>query len=211
MARAVRADKCTAWPIPKTPDDDLAHAGRRAPQPLEPRTGELFASHREDPFARFAALLELARENQNHREPTAMALSTVDASGRPSSRIVLLKAADARGLTFFTNLESRKGREIAANPAVALLFHWQPLEVQVRVEGEAVRVADAGKADAYFATRPRQSQLGAWASEQSAPLESREALLARMEAADRALRERTGAATAALVGLSRRDPLAIEF
>jgi pyridoxamine 5'-phosphate oxidase len=158
----------------------LAAAGRRTPSPLEPRTEEVFHQGVEDPFARFAGLLELARANTSHREPTAMSLSTVDADGRPSSRIVLLKAADARGFSFFTNLDSRKGQALKGNPSVALLFHWQPLEVQVRIEGDAVQVPDA-EADAYFAGRPRQSQLGAWASDQSRPLESRDELLCKME------------------------------
>ena len=159
--------------------DDLAHAGRRTPQPLDPRTADVFHAHREDPLARFAGLLELARQNAQHSEPTAMSLATVDQDGQPSSRIVLLKALDARGFVFFTNLSSRKGRAIAANRRVALLFHWQPLEVQVRVEGPAIQVGDA-EADAYFATRPRQSQLGAWASMQSEPLASRDELIARL-------------------------------
>ena len=114
---------------------------------------------------RFLGLLSLARAEPRQLEPTAMSLSTVDADGRPSSRIVLLKEADARGLTFFTNLDSHKGRAIAARPHIALLFHWQALELQVRFEGPAAQVSDA-EADAYFATRPRPSQLGAWASAQ---------------------------------------------
>ena len=164
----------------KLTDEALARAGRQAPHPIDPRTEAVFHAHVEDPFARFAGLLQLARENQSsHFEPTAMSLATVDANGQPSSRIVLLKEFDARGLTFFTNLGSRKGRAIAAHPGVALLFHWQPLELQVRVEGDAVQVDDA-EADAYFATRPRPSQLGAWASEQSEKLASREVLIERM-------------------------------
>lgn len=161
-------------------EEALASAGRRTPSPLDPRTEEVFHQGVEDPFARFAGLLELARANPNHREPTAMSLSTVDADGRPSSRIVLLKGCDARGFTFFTNLDSRKGLALKSNHWVALLFHWQPLEVQVRIEGEALQVPDA-EADAYFAGRPRQSQLGAWASDQSRTLESRGELLCKME------------------------------
>ena len=191
------------------PDEALARAGRRSPQPLEPRTDEVFHSHLEDPLARFAALLELARENPHHREPTAMALSTVDTDGRLSSRIVLLKAADAHGLTFFTNLDSRKGKAIASHPGVALLFHWQPLEVQVRIEGDALLVADA-EADAYFATRPRQSQLGAWASHQSAPLASREELLARLADLVERFADQTVPRPPGWSGY-RVAPLAIEF
>jgi len=108
-----------------------------------------------------------------------MVLSTVGEDGRPSSRVVLLKGVDEEGLVFYTNLDSRKGREALARPGVALLFWWYPLDTQVRFEGSAHRVSDE-EADAYFATRPRGSQLGAWASEQSRPLDSREELEARL-------------------------------
>src|SRR4051812_18309580 len=119
-----------------------------------------------DPLAKFVELLERARRTPAIPEATGMTLSTVSADGRPSARVVLLKAADADGLVFYTNLRSRKGREIAARPDVSLTFWWPPLEAQVRFEGRAVRVPDA-EADAYFASRPRVSQLGAWASDQS--------------------------------------------
>lgn len=99
-------------------------------------------------------------------EPTAMALGTADADGRPAVRIVLLKAFDERGFVFYTNFESRKGRELTANPHAALCFHWQPLERQVRVEG-TVGPVSGEEADEYFASRPRGSQIGAWASTQS--------------------------------------------
>jgi pyridoxamine 5'-phosphate oxidase len=99
-------------------------------------------------------------------EPTAMALATVDASGRPDARIVLLKGADAHGFVFFTNYESRKGAELSLRPAATLLFHWVELERQVRVEG-AVSKVSAEESDRYFATRPRDARLGAWASPQS--------------------------------------------
>ncbi len=100
-----------------------------------------------------------------------MALATADASGQPSVRMVLLKAVDERGFVFYTNLESRKGRELAENPRAALCFHWQPLEVQVRAEGAVAPVSEA-EADEYFASRPRGSQIGAWSSQQSRRLES---------------------------------------
>ncbi len=165
---------------PGMSDSELAAAGRRKPS-ADPRTAEIFHSNANDPIARFGGLLALAREEPGHTEPTAMSLATLGPDGALSSRIVLLKSFDARGFTFFTNLNSRKGRGLLAHPGCALLFHWQPLEVQVRIEGNAAQVADA-EADEYFATRPRQSQLGAWASDQSAALGSREELLARMEA-----------------------------
>lgn len=111
-------------------------------------------------------------------EPNAMTLATVDAQGRPSARIVLIKGVDERGFVFFTNYESRKGRELAANPAASLLFHWIELERQVRVEGRVEKTSD-DESDAYYASRPLGSRIGAWASDQSQPLESREALEAR--------------------------------
>jgi pyridoxamine 5'-phosphate oxidase len=133
----------------------------------------------DDPLARFIALFDVAKRTPQIPEPTGMTLSTVGPDGRPSSRIVLLKAVDEEGLVFYTNLESRKGREALSGPGVALLFWWWPLETQVRFEGAVQRVAD-DEADAYFATRPRGSQLGAWASDQSRPLRSREELEARL-------------------------------
>lgn len=121
-----------------------------------------------DPFARFDELLSAARtvDASILPEPTAFSLGTVGADGQPAVRILLLKSVDERGFVFFTNLESRKGRELLAHPQAAMCFHWQPLERQVRVEGVASPVS-AEEADEYFASRPRGSQIGAWASEQS--------------------------------------------
>lgn len=121
-----------------------------------------------EPFSRFAELLATAKaiDSAVLPEPTAFALGTVGGDGQPSVRILLLKDADERGFVFYTNRESRKGRELRAHPKAALCFHWQPLERQVRVEGVAEPVS-AVEADAYFATRERGSQIGAWASEQS--------------------------------------------
>jgi pyridoxamine 5'-phosphate oxidase len=124
-----------------------------------------------DPIARFIALLDEVRRTPRNilPEPTAFALGTVDASGQPSVRIVLLKTVDERGFVFYTNFESRKGRELLASKKAALCFHWQHIETQIRVEGDAERVSDA-EADAYFASRARGSQVGAWASQQSRTL-----------------------------------------
>ncbi|HZT75917.1 MAG TPA: pyridoxamine 5'-phosphate oxidase [Vicinamibacterales bacterium] len=122
-------------------------------------------------------------------EPDAMVLSTVDADGRPSGRYVLLKAVDQRGFVFYTNLGSRKARALAANPVAALCFYWPP-ERQVRVEGRAEPVDDA-EADAYFATRPRPFQVGAWASAQSDVLESRRLLDERVALADARFKDAT--------------------
>lgn len=122
----------------------------------------------DDPLALFSALYaEAARALM---EPDAMVLSTVDPDGRPSARYVLLKGVDARGFVFYTNLGSRKAKALEANPYAALTFYW-PVEKQIRVEGDVERVSDAD-ADAYFATRPRESQIGAWASKQSVELGS---------------------------------------
>jgi pyridoxamine 5'-phosphate oxidase len=134
-----------------------------------------------DPFALFDTWYRDARAGEPN-DSNAMALATADAAGRPSVRMVLLKGHGRDGFIFYTNFEGRKAGEILANPQVALLFHWKSLRRQIRVEGPVTRVDDA-TADAYFATRSRDSQLGAWASDQSRPLDSRETFLARFEAA----------------------------
>ena len=121
-----------------------------------------------DPLARFASWMEEATRSEPSN-PNAAALATATADGVPAVRMVLLKGADARGFTFYTNLESRKGGELKANPRAALCFYWKTLERQVRVEG-SVEPVDAREADEYFASRPRQSRIGAWASKQSRPL-----------------------------------------
>ena len=137
-----------------------------------------------DPLERFGALLAAAEAVGPERlpEPTAFCLATVGPDGQPSARMLLLKAADDRGFVFYTNMRSRKGRELAANPRAALCFHWQPLERQVRVEGLVEPVSDA-EADAYFQTRSRLRQLGAWASEQSEVIPAGDSLEARVAAA----------------------------
>jgi pyridoxamine 5'-phosphate oxidase len=124
-----------------------------------------------EPLGLFAAWLAEA-ETSEPNDPNAMALATVDSDGLPDVRMVLLKGYDADGFVFYSHLDSAKGRELAANPKAALLFHWKSLRRQVRIRGSVSRVADA-EADAYFATRPKQAQIGAWASKQSQPLESR--------------------------------------
>lgn len=120
-----------------------------------------------EPVARFLELLEQATSIPRDRlpEPTAFALATC-ADGQPSVRMLLLKNVDENGFVFYTNFESRKGRELLANPKAGMCFHWQPLEIQVRVEGPVAPV-EAAEADAYFASRARGSQIGAWASQQS--------------------------------------------
>lgn len=124
-----------------------------------------------DPFELFQAWLKEA-EAKEPNDPNAMALATADAEGRPSVRMVLLRGLDERGFAFFTNFESRKGEQLLANPAAALCFHWKSLRRSVRVEGDAEQVTPE-EADEYFATRPRASQIGAWASKQSRPLAGR--------------------------------------
>jgi pyridoxamine 5'-phosphate oxidase len=133
----------------------------------------------DDPIAMFSALFDEAKR-LGTLEPEAMVLSTADERGRPSNRYVLLKEVDQRGFVFYTNLDSRKARDFAVNPYAALCFYWPLIDKQVRVEGKVERVSDAD-ADEYFATRPRESQTGAWASTQSAPLASRETLDRRVQ------------------------------
>ena len=140
-----------------------------------------------DPIATFNAWLEEARA-AGTQVPEAMTLATVDRSGRPSARMLLLKGADETGFTFFSGYESRKGRELDENPSAALVFYWQPLGRQVRVEG-TVRKLSAAESDAYWATRPSRSRAAAAASRQSEPIPD---LTALEEEADRLLAEHAG-------------------
>jgi pyridoxamine 5'-phosphate oxidase len=133
----------------------------------------------DDPHLLFDQWLAEAADSEPN-DPNAMALATVSPSGQPSVRMVLLKGHDARGFVFYTNLDSRKGGELAATPRAALLFHWKSLRRQIRVEGPVEPVSEA-EADAYFASRGRDSQLGAWASEQSRPLDARSTFESRYE------------------------------
>lgn len=126
----------------------------------------------ETPFSRFGVWFEEAKRAESS-DPNAMTVATVSDTGRPAARTVLLKEWDEQGFVFYGNLGSRKALHMAGNPYVALLFHWKSLQRQIRIEGKVSVVPDA-QADAYFATRPRLSQLGAWASSQSRPLASRE-------------------------------------
>ncbi|MBC7431874.1 MAG: pyridoxamine 5'-phosphate oxidase [Rubritepida sp.] len=128
----------------------------------------------DDPYALFAEWMAEATASEVN-DPNAMCLATCTPDGRPSARMVLLKGVDDRGFVFYTNLESRKGGELAANPQAALCFHWKSLARSVRVEGEVEPVSDA-EADAYYQSRSRGSRIGAWASRQSRPLEGRFAL-----------------------------------
>ncbi|HEY8003036.1 MAG TPA: pyridoxamine 5'-phosphate oxidase [Phenylobacterium sp.] len=155
----------TLIPPSPTEDDYVRQVAAGDPLPLLSEA---------DPFALFNAwLVEALAKEPN--DANAMALATVDEAGLPDVRMVLLKDADARGFVFYSNLESAKGQELSANPKAALLFHWKSLRRQVRVRGSVTRVADA-EADAYWATRARPAQLGAWASDQSRRLPDRLAL-----------------------------------
>lgn len=133
----------------------------------------------DDPFALFDTWFAEARLSEIN-DSNAMALATVDATGQPSVRMVLLKGHDARGFVFYTNRESRKAQDLGEGSKAALLFHWKSLRRQIRIEGPVSRVTDA-ESDAYFASRHRDSQLGAWASDQSRPLDRRETFEARFE------------------------------
>jgi pyridoxamine 5'-phosphate oxidase len=147
--------------IPATPaEDDYARQVREADRPA------LLAE--QDPIALFETWLREALKSEPN-DANAMALATVDAEGTPDARMVLLKGVDERGFVFFTNLESAKGVQLAANPRAALLFHWKSLRQSVRVRGE-IEPVDLAEADAYFATRARSAQIGAWASDQSRPM-----------------------------------------
>ena len=136
-----------------------------------------------DPIARFQSWWAEAKaiDRALLPEPTAFCLATVGADGRPAARMLLLKGADVEGFVFYTNLQSRKGVDLLARPHAALCFHWQPMKRQVRVEGRVAPVSDA-EADAYFRSRGRGSQLGAWASLQSRPLDDEATLEARVRA-----------------------------
>jgi pyridoxamine 5'-phosphate oxidase len=131
-----------------------------------------------DPFAQFAAWFDEARRSEPN-DPEAMTLATVAPDGSPSVRVLLLKGVDRSGFVFYTNLESRKAVELLADPRAAMGFHWKSLRRQIRIEGRVVAVSDA-EADAYFASRPHGSQIGAWASLQSRPLDSRATLERRV-------------------------------
>jgi pyridoxamine 5'-phosphate oxidase len=139
------------------------------------------------PFRQFEAWLADAR-GAGLREPEAMALATVGETGSPSVRMVLLRGWDEDGFRFFTHYESQKGLDLAANPMASLLFYWDPLQRQVRIDGEVARL-DGHESDAYFATRARESQLGAWASAQSRPIPDRATLLQAVEDASRCFPE----------------------
>ena len=142
------------------------------PSRLTQGRGERYvASMTNDPHALFQSWMEEAKASEPN-DPNACAVATVGADGMPSVRMVLLKGHDARGFVFYTNRESRKAGELAGDPKAALLFHWKSLRRQVRIEGR-VRIVSDAESDAYFASRGRDSQLGAWASEQSRPLPDR--------------------------------------
>ncbi len=134
----------------------------------------------DDPIRAFVELFEQATQVCTPEDASAMVLATADAAGRPSSRFVLLKAVDRRGFVFYTNLESRKARELRQRAAASLCIYWAPLGKQVRIEGSVEQVSNP-EADEYFAARPREFQVSAWASRQSAPLKSREELERRVQ------------------------------
>src|SRR5580704_619863 len=157
--------------IPFTPSEEDYLKRVAEAEPLAPITHT-------DPIALFAEWLDEALKREPN-DANAMTLATVDADGMPDARMVLLKGVDAAGFTFFTNFESAKGRELLAHPKAALVFHWKSLRRQVRVRGDVAPVSEA-EADAYFASRARSSQIGAWASDQSRELPDRLALERRI-------------------------------
>jgi pyridoxamine 5'-phosphate oxidase len=172
--------------------------------------GELLESQVDpDPISQFQTWLSQATE-AGLPEPNAMVLATADADGRPSARTVLLKRLDQRGFVFYTNQESRKAEDLAANPHCALVFPWHAMERQVRVEGTVTKLPTE-EVDEYFASRPRGSQLGAWASQQSQPVESREELDLQYASYERQWPEGTEIATPYFWGGYLIEPQAFEF
>ncbi|MEV0291100.1 pyridoxamine 5'-phosphate oxidase [Kribbella sp. NPDC050820] len=172
--------------------------------------GELLESQVDpDPIVQFRTWLGQATE-AGLPEPNAMVLATADADGRPSARTVLLKGLDARGFVFYTNQQSRKADDLAANPHCALVFPWHAMERQVRVEGTVSKLPTE-EVDAYFAARPRESQLGAWASQQSQPVESREELDLQYASYERQWPEGTEISTPYFWGGYLVYPHAFEF
>ncbi len=172
------------------------------------RAGLDETSLRPDPLAQFRGWFEDALAAGLH-EPNAMTLATATPGGRPSARVVLLKGFDERGFVFYTNYEGRKGEELGRNPRAALVFYWGELERQVRIEGRASRVPER-ESDAYYASRPRGSRLGAWASEQSRPVEGREVLESRLRALEREYEGRE-VPRPPFWGGYRVEPEAVEF
>ncbi|MGY4765674.1 pyridoxamine 5'-phosphate oxidase [Kribbella sp. CWNU-51] len=172
--------------------------------------GELLESQVDaDPVVQFQTWLAQATE-AGLPEPNAMVLATADADGRPSARTVLLKRVDERGFVFYTNQQSRKADDLAANPHCALVFPWHAMERQVRIEGTVTKLP-TDQVDEYFASRPRGSQLGAWASQQSQPVESREELDLQYTSYERQWPEGTDIATPYFWGGYLVEPLAFEF
>ena len=160
-----------------------------------------------DPITEFQNAVERAQAHQVDTAPVVLA--TTDGAGHPSARLVLLRGVDARGFTFFTNYNSRKGHELAANPHAALCFYWTSLDEQIRIEGSVERVSRE-ESDEYFAGRPRGSQLGAWASDQSEVLPSRETLEEKYREIERRFNERT-VDRPPFWGGFRLKPVRIEF
>jgi pyridoxamine 5'-phosphate oxidase len=172
--------------------------------------GELLESQvAPDPVVQFQTWLEQARE-VGLAEPNAMVLATADQDGRPSARTVLLKRVDERGFVFYTNQQSRKADDLAANPHCALVFPWHAMERQVRIEGTVSKLP-TDEVDEYFASRPRESQLGAWASQQSQPVESREELDLQYESYERQWPEGTEIYTPYFWGGYLIRPDSVEF
>lgn len=163
----------------------------------------------DDPIQRFRELFEQAKTAIKGRDYNAMTVASVSEQGRPSARVVLLKDFSEEGFVFYTNLESRKGRELLDQEFAALCFWWPELEYQIRIEGTVTQVPDE-EADAYFASRPRGSQIGAWASRQSEPLPSREELFERVAEVEEQYKDQPVPRPPHWSGL-RVQPLSIEF
>jgi pyridoxamine 5'-phosphate oxidase len=163
----------------------------------------------DDPIILFNDWMQAAEKTEPN-DPNAMCLATIDPDGKPSARIVLLKGLDGEGFVFYTNRESRKGDSLKVNPLASLCFHWKTLRRQVRIEG-SVQAVDDGESDEYYGSRPKGSRIGAWASQQSRPLESRSALAQRVENLERQYADTDNIPRPPYWGGYRLKPEYIEF
>lgn len=191
----------------KSPNELIPASPSQEAYRVDEDQGNVFTT--DDPIALFLDWLKLAGEKEAN-DPNAMSLASVDEDGMPDVRVVLLKDFDEDGLTFYTNTQSAKGQNLAVNPVAAICFHWKSIRRQVRFRG-TIEPVSAAEADAYFATRARGAQIGAWASDQSRPLVSQEALVNAIEATEKKFQEGVAVKRPPHWSGYRLCPLEIEF